>query len=74
MVWGKQPLFGSHVEPACRYCSFSRESADGRMMLCPHRGVVAPYYSCRKYHYDPLRRVPSRQAVLPEYDKSDFEL
>lgn len=74
VAFGRKPLFGNHVEPACRHCRFSRETADGRMMLCQHQGVVAPYYSCRKYRYDPLRRVPSRQAVLPEYDKSDFEL
>ena len=74
MAWGKTPLFGSRIEPACRYCRHSRESADGRMVLCPHRGVVAPYYSCRKYRYDPLRRIPARQAVLPEYDRADFEL
>ena len=60
MAFGKRPLFGNFVEPACRYCQ--------------HRGVVAPYDSCRKYRYDPLRRVPSRQPVLPQYDQSDFEL
>ena len=74
MAFGKRPLFGNFVEPACRYCHNARESGDGTLILCQHRGVVAPYDSCRKYRYDPLRRVPSRQPVLPQYDQSDFEL
>ncbi|MCI9508888.1 MAG: hypothetical protein HFF10_03970 [Angelakisella sp.] len=73
-MFGKRPLFGSRIEPACRYCTHARENTDGRMILCQHQGVVAPYYSCRRFHYDPLLRVPPRQAVLPKYDKSDFEL
>ncbi len=73
-MFGKRSLFGSRIEPACRYCGHGRESADGRMILCPHQGVTAPYSSCRKYRYDPLLRVPSRQPVLPKYDRSDFEL
>lgn len=71
---GKRPLFGNHIEPACRYCAHARENTDGRMILCRHQGVVAPYYSCRWFHYDPLLREPARQAALPQYDKSDFEL
>ena len=55
MAVGKRPLFGNFVEPACRYCHNARESADGTLILCQHRGVVAPYDSCRKYRYDPLR-------------------
>ena len=71
---GKRPLFGNHIEPACRYCAHARENADGRMILCRHQGVVAPYYSCRRFHYDPLLRVPSRQPQLPAYQHSDFTL
>lgn len=73
-MFGKSPLFGSRIEPACRYCAHARESTDGRMILCQHRGVTAPYSSCRRFRYDPLLRVPARHAVLPKYDKSDFEL
>lgn len=73
-MFKKRPLFGSRIEPACRYCHNARENADGRMILCPHQGVVAPYYACRRFRYDPLLRVPSRQPVLPKYDSSDFQL
>ena len=43
------------------------------MILCRHKGVVSPYYCCRKFSYDPLMRVPRRQ-VLPELDPKDFTL
>lgn len=74
MMFGKRPLFGSRIEPACRYCRHARESTDGRMILCIQQGVVAPYYACRRFQYDPLLRVPSRQPVLPAYQESDFTL
>lgn len=73
-MFGKQPLFGNYIQPACRCCCAARENADGTLILCQERGVMAPYDSCRRFRYDPLRRVPARQAVLPEYDKADFEL
>ena len=40
---------------------------------CKNRGVVSPYFACRKFRYDPLLRVPHRQE-LPHYDPKDFSL
>ena len=73
-MFGKRPLFGSFIEPACRYCRHARESTDGRMILCIQQGVVAPYYACRRFQYDPLLRVHSRQPQLPAYHHSYFTL
>lgn len=70
----KHRLFGTRVEPACSYCKFGSPAADERTILCPKNGVVAPYYACRKYRYDPLKRRPTPQNTLPKYDQSDFEL
>lgn len=67
-------LFGNRVDPACAYCRYGRDTADGRMVLCEKAGVMRPHYSCRRYSYAPLKRVPSPQPVLPEYGKADFEL
>ena len=44
-----------------------------KMVLCKNRGVVSPYFACRKFRYDPLLRVPHRQE-LPHYDPKDFSL
>lgn len=68
-------LFGNRIEPACGYCRFGRLMGDGKMILCEHAGVVPLYYSCKKYRYSPLRRVPAKKAPeLPQFDPSDFEL
>ena len=69
----KKPLYGGTVAPACAYCAHGSQAADGKMILCRHRGVVSPYYACRKYKYDPLLRVPHRQS-LPHFDPKDFSL
>lgn len=69
----KKPMYGGKVAPACAYCTHGSPTADSKMILCRHRGVVSPYYACRKYQYDPLLRVPHRQS-LPKFDPKDFSL
>jgi hypothetical protein len=32
------------------------------------------YHHCRKYRYDPLKRIPFRQPSLGEYYEDDFRL
>lgn len=69
----RRPPFGSKIAPACAYCVFGALAPDGKMILCSRRGVVSPYYSCRRFRYDPLMRVPRRQE-LPLPDPKDFTL
>ena len=54
-------------------CTHGSPAADQKMVLCKNRGVVSPYFACRKFRYDPLLRVPHRQE-LPHYDPKDFSL
>lgn len=69
----KKTYYGAHIAPACAYCLHGAAAADPKMILCKHKGVVSPYYCCRRFSYDPLMRVPRRQ-VLPELDPKDFTL
>ncbi len=69
----RKPLYGANIAPACAYCEHGTPAADGKMILCRRRGVVSPYYACRKFRYDPLQRVPRRQQ-LPDFDPRDFSL
>lgn len=73
-MFGKKELFGNFIEPACGYCSHGKPSNEGDKIFCPKMGVTPPHFHCKKYRYDPLRRVPTRQQSLPSYDQSDFEL
>lgn len=67
-------LFGKNIEPACAYCENGSPSKDGSMILCDKKGIVSPYYSCRKFCYAPLKRVPKPPMPLPKYSAEDFKL
>ena len=58
----KKLYYGANIAPACAYCLHGSTAADPKMILCKHKGVVSPYYCCRKFSYDPLMRVPGFYA------------
>lgn len=70
----KYALFGKRISPACQYCEHGRLSADGETVLCIQCGVCPPYGSCRKFSYDPLKRVPKPPRPLEIYDTQEFSL
>ena len=70
----KRKLYGNTVSPACQICLHGRMSVDGQVVLCPLKGVTDPADHCRKFEYDPLRRVPYRQPSLHTFSESDFSL
>lgn len=67
-------LFGNHIEPACEYCEHGQKTKDGQMILCKRNGVVAPYFSCWKFLYAPLKRMPKSVQALPQYTAEDFKI
>jgi len=67
-------LFPHNAYPACMNCSLGHLSLNRMRVLCIHKGVVDPDFSCRKYHYNPLKRVPVRMPSLPAFEKDDFKL
>ena len=44
------------------------------MVLCTKKGLVSTLYSCRKFLYDPLQRIPRRRPELPSFTAEDFSL
>lgn len=70
----KNTLFSNNMEPACEYCEYGRLAADRFMILCSKKGPVSPHYSCRRFAYSPLKRVPKRQPRLPSFTEEDFKL
>ena len=64
-------------EPRCEYCLIGKLSADGENVLCPKKGVMNKDFSCKKFRYDPLKRVPdTRTPKAAEFDftPDDFAL
>ena len=70
----KRKLYGNTITPACELCGHGRRAADGQVILCIHKGVTAPSYHCRKFLYDPLRRVPFRQPEVAAFSEEEFRL
>ena len=68
-------LFRKEIEPRCAYCQHAAETG-GDTLLCAHKGPVSAAFHCRRFRYDPLKRVPSPHPVLRTGDvtKEDFEL
>ncbi len=56
-------LFRKDMEKRCAYCTFGTAISD-REVACTHRGVVDSGGHCRRFSYDPLKRVPPRPASL----------
>lgn len=67
-------LFNKNIEPSCSYCKFGKLSSDSNKILCNKKGIVELSDSCKKFKYEPLKRIPTKQKLLPKYKKSDFEI
>lgn len=68
-------LFRKKIERSCTYCAYSAPLDDDRM-LCTKRGVVSVDSECRKFRYDPFKRIPPRPKALDfkKYEEDDFSL
>ena len=68
-------LFRKEIEPRCVYCA-NGASIGNEQIACLHRGIVPEGYHCRRFVYDPLKRVPPQPAA-PDFQKfgdEDFSL
>ena len=70
----KKPLFGNNIEPSCSYCRYGKYNSTRDIILCVKKGVVEPYYSCKSFKYNPLKRKPARPLLVEKFDISDFDL
>ena len=69
----KKPLFGSRIDPACVYCAHS-STENGLHCTRGKQKSCSETDSCRKFDYDPLRRIPRKLPPLPTADPKDFTL
>ncbi len=59
-------LFSRHIAPSCSYCRFGSSIGNGEI-ACLRRGITSAAGSCKRFVYDPLKRVPEPPMFL---DKS----
>lgn len=61
-------------ESVCRNCRYGRLNPEGDAVLCLKKGIVDPDGKCRRYTYDPLKRVPRKMPPVRTADPEDFSL
>lgn len=68
-------LFRKKIQRSCSYCSYGTK-IDDEQVLCMKKGVVAADGKCRKFQYDPCKRIPLKQKPLDfsKYDERDYSL
>ncbi len=67
-------IYNKTIQPCCGYCANAQLSPSIKLVFCRLKGPVSEGNVCRKYRYDPLKRVPKTDADLPHYCKEDFML
>ena len=67
-------LFRKKIDRYCTYCQFAGK-IDEDSVICRFCGVVPAAHHCRRFRYDPLKRVPSRPKPLKAAeDEKDYSL
>ena len=75
MKGGHSMLFRKDIPRSCTYCVNGTRIADDQI-LCIKRGVVSSFYECRKFRYDPCKRIPMKANIpdFSKYNEEDFSL
>ena len=68
-------LFRRKIERSCSYCQYGTKLED-EVVLCCKKGIRSIGESCRKFKYDPLKRVPPKAKAMDfsKYKEEDFSL
>ena len=68
-------LFRKKIQRACAYCTFGGK-IDDDTIICQKCGVVPSGHHCRRFRYDPLKRVPPKPLAqnFSKYEETDFSL
>ena len=68
-------LFRKKMERCCLYCRFGTKRNE-EMMPCAMMGIVPVCDDCRKFRYDPIKRVPPKPKAMDfsKYEEEDFSL
>ena len=68
-------LFRKKIDRSCSYCLYGADLDDDKI-LCSKKGVKTAEDKCRKFKYDPCKRIPPKAKALDfsKYDKEDYSL
>ena len=68
-------LFRKKIPRSCIYCIYGAALSEDQI-ICTKKGVVSVDSQCRKFHYDPCKRIPAKVKApdFSKYDEEDFSL
>lgn len=68
-------IFRKRIPRSCSYC-LNGAKVDNGTILCAKKGLVPADKACRKFVYDPCKRIPPKQKALDfnSYTDQDFSL
>lgn len=68
-------LFRKKMPRSCSYCQHGTILNEDEV-LCAKRGVVCTNRTCRKFAYDPCKRIPpkAKASDFQRYEQEDFSL
>lgn len=67
-------LFNKKIEPRCVYCARGKRLNDD-YISCMRFGVVSAGYHCKKFVYDPMKRIPpARKQINTNFEPSAFSI
>lgn len=68
-------LFRKKIQKSCTYCQYGTKLND-EQVLCIKKGVVSLDGKCRKFTYDPCKRIPAKPKALDfeKYNDEDYSL
>lgn len=68
-------LFRKKIQRLCTYCVFSGK-IDDEKVICQKCGIVPAGHHCRRFRYDPLKRVPPQPQTqsFEKFKDTDFSL
>lgn len=68
-------LFRKKIKHSCSYCTHGVRLEDGAI-ICSKYGMRTEEDSCRKFRYDPCKRIPFKAKALDfsRFSDADFSL
>lgn len=69
-------LFRKDVDHACQYCTYAVILTEDHVMCNKKKKKMSVDEKCRRFQYDPLKRVPAKQKALDfsKYEEYDYSL
>ena len=68
-------IFNKSIEPQCAFCEYGSPVGDEETVLCRKiGGIMQSFSKCKKFKYDPLKRVPVKITLNADFTEEDFKL